>query len=261
MTCDHTPRQVQAGDWAVALGNPLGLQNSCTLGIVSSLDRSTEAAGWDWMSQSMIQTDAAINGGNSGGPLLNERGEVIGIITARALGADGIGFAVPIDKVRRRRRHRPAEAPRAESAGPVRRSRTPSRTCSPARSRRRPAWAADCAPSARPRRSSSETRGSAACPTRECWSRRCSPAPQPRRPACRAATCCWCAPFFFPQPSGGLISVALPIPLVCGSHRWASSTAEARRMRRRSAASAARTPRRCSGGCGGRSPARRWPAS
>ena len=90
---------VVAGDWAIALGNPLGLQHSCTLGVISSLERSTGEGGWDWMRQCLLQTDAAINQGNSGGPLLNEDGKVIGIITSRALGADGIGFAVPIDQV------------------------------------------------------------------------------------------------------------------------------------------------------------------
>lgn len=90
---------VLPGDWAIALGSPLGLQQSVTLGVVSSVDRSTSEGGWDWMQQQLLQTDAAINAGNSGGPLLNERGEVVAMVSARALGADGIGFAVPIDLV------------------------------------------------------------------------------------------------------------------------------------------------------------------
>lgn len=89
-----------AGDWAIVLGSPLGLQNTCTLGIISSLDRSTGETGFDWMRHPLLQTDAAVNQGNSGGPLLDERGEVIGMISMRALFGEGIGFAVPVDTIK-----------------------------------------------------------------------------------------------------------------------------------------------------------------
>ncbi|CAE7468221.1 hhoA [Symbiodinium pilosum] len=91
---------VKTGDWTIVLGNPLGLQNTCTLGIVSSLDRSTGETGFDWMRHPLIQTDAAVNQGNSGGPMLNEIGEVIGMISMRALFGEGIGFAIPVDSIR-----------------------------------------------------------------------------------------------------------------------------------------------------------------
>eukprot|EP00929_Paragymnodinium_shiwhaense_P059775 TRINITY_DN29915_c0_g1_i1.p1 TRINITY_DN29915_c0_g1~~TRINITY_DN29915_c0_g1_i1.p1 ORF type:complete len:472 (-),score=76.90 TRINITY_DN29915_c0_g1_i1:89-1504(-) len=91
---------VRTGDWAIVLGNPLGLQNTCTLGIVSSLDRSTGETGFDWMRHPLLQTDAAVNQGNSGGPMLNELGEVVGMISMRALFGEGIGFAVPVSSIR-----------------------------------------------------------------------------------------------------------------------------------------------------------------
>jgi S1-C subfamily serine protease len=88
---------VKVGDWAIAVGNPLGLDNTVTLGIVSTLNRSSSQVGIPDKRIDFIQTDAAINPGNSGGPLLNERGEVIGINTAIRADAEGIGFAIPID--------------------------------------------------------------------------------------------------------------------------------------------------------------------
>jgi S1-C subfamily serine protease len=88
---------VQVGDWAIAVGNPLGLDNTVTLGIVSTLQRSSTQVGIPDKRLDFIQTDAAINPGNSGGPLLNERGEVIGINTAIRPDAMGIGFAIPIN--------------------------------------------------------------------------------------------------------------------------------------------------------------------
>ena len=92
--------QVQVGDWAIAVGNPLGFDNTVTLGIVSTLRRPSSQVGILDKRLDFIQTDAAINPGNSGGPLLNDRGEVIGINTAIRADAMGIGFAIPIDKAK-----------------------------------------------------------------------------------------------------------------------------------------------------------------
>lgn len=91
---------VKVGDWAIAVGNPLGLDNTVTLGIVSTLNRSSALVGIPDKRLDFIQTDAAINPGNSGGPLLNEQGEVIGINTAIRANATGIGFAIPINKAK-----------------------------------------------------------------------------------------------------------------------------------------------------------------
>lgn len=91
---------VQVGDWAIAVGNPVGLNNTVTLGIISTLTRSSAQVGIPDKRIDFLQTDAAINPGNSGGPLLNERGEVIGINTAIRPDANGIGFAIPIDQAR-----------------------------------------------------------------------------------------------------------------------------------------------------------------
>jgi serine protease Do len=95
--------QMAAGDWVMAIGNPFGYAHTVTVGVVSAVGRPYQAL--PQRSNEMIQTDAAINPGNSGGPLLNIRGEVIGINTAiisndRASGNIGIGFAVPINSVR-----------------------------------------------------------------------------------------------------------------------------------------------------------------
>ena len=92
--------RVKVGDWAIAVGNPFGLDNTVTLGIVSTLKRSSAAVGMTDKRLDFIQTDAAINPGNSGGPLLNAKGQVIGINTAIRADAMGIGFAIPIDKAK-----------------------------------------------------------------------------------------------------------------------------------------------------------------
>ena len=92
--------QVKVGDWAIAVGNPLGLDNTVTLGIVSSLNRASSEVGIPDKRLDFIQTDAAINPGNSGGPLLNSQGEVIGINTAIRADGQGIGFAIPMDEAK-----------------------------------------------------------------------------------------------------------------------------------------------------------------
>ena len=86
-------KNLRPGDWAIAIGSPLGLSQSVTLGIVSALGRSLG----DINAVDLIQTDAAINPGNSGGPLLNVKGEVVGINQAIRRDGQNISFAIPID--------------------------------------------------------------------------------------------------------------------------------------------------------------------
>lgn len=90
-------KALQPGEMAIAIGNPLGLDNTVTEGIISATGRSSGQVGIPDKRVNFIQTDAAINPGNSGGPLLNQRGEVVGINTAIIQGAQGLGFAIPID--------------------------------------------------------------------------------------------------------------------------------------------------------------------
>lgn len=89
------------GQWAIAIGNPLGLNNTVTQGIISATGRSGSDIGVRDKRLDFIQTDAAINPGNSGGPLLNAQGEVIGVNTAIIGGAQGLGFAIPIETAER----------------------------------------------------------------------------------------------------------------------------------------------------------------
>lgn len=89
------------GEWAIAIGNPLGLDNTVTVGIISALGRSSSQVGVPDKRVRFIQTDAAINPGNSGGPLLNSQGEVIGMNTAIRADAQGLGFAIPIETANR----------------------------------------------------------------------------------------------------------------------------------------------------------------
>jgi serine protease Do len=95
--------QIEAGDWVMAIGNPFGYEHTVTVGVISATSRAFPVS--TGRTNDMLQTDAAINPGNSGGPLLNVRGEVIGMNTAiitnaRSEGNIGIGFAVPINTVR-----------------------------------------------------------------------------------------------------------------------------------------------------------------
>ncbi|WP_069791488.1 HhoA/HhoB/HtrA family serine endopeptidase [Cyanobacterium sp. IPPAS B-1200] len=86
------------GEWAIAIGNPLGLDNTVTTGIISATGRSSAQIGVGDKRLDFIQTDAAINPGNSGGPLLNAQGEVIAINTAIIRNAQGLGFAIPVNR-------------------------------------------------------------------------------------------------------------------------------------------------------------------
>jgi len=102
------------GDWVIAIGNPLGLSHTLTKGIISAMGRAeflSDRAGY----LDLLQTDAAINEGNSGGPLFNLRGEVVGIATAVSAQGQGIGFAIPWNAVR-------AALPRLRQGGQVSRS-------------------------------------------------------------------------------------------------------------------------------------------
>ena len=93
--------KIQVGDWAIAVGNPFGLENTVTLGIISNLKRNVTQLGIYDKKLELIQTDAAINPGNSGGPLLNSNGEVIGINTLIRSGPGaGLSFAIPINKAK-----------------------------------------------------------------------------------------------------------------------------------------------------------------
>ena len=91
-------RKLQIGEWVLAVGNPFALQNTVTTGIVSAKGRRDQFGGDSY--QDFIQTDAAVNPGNSGGPLVNLRGEVVGInssIYTRTGGYMGVSFAIPIN--------------------------------------------------------------------------------------------------------------------------------------------------------------------
>lgn len=92
---------LKVGEWAIAIGNPLGLENTVTTGIISAKGRSSADISETDFNMELIQTDAAINPGNSGGPLLNSRGQVIGINTAIIQNAQGLGFALPIHRAQR----------------------------------------------------------------------------------------------------------------------------------------------------------------
>jgi len=94
--------KIKVGQWAIAIGNPVGLQNTVTVGVISATNRTLSTGRWGGKQyEDFIQTDAAINPGNSGGPLINIKGEVIGINTAIYAGVQGIGFAIPINTAKR----------------------------------------------------------------------------------------------------------------------------------------------------------------
>jgi len=93
--------KLQKGEWVVAIGNPFGLEGSATKGIISALGRKDVQPGGRQIYADFIQTDALINPGNSGGPLVNMYGEVIGINSAINAAGQGIGFAIPINMVKR----------------------------------------------------------------------------------------------------------------------------------------------------------------
>jgi serine protease Do len=89
---------LRVGEWAIAIGNPFGLDQTVTVGVISATGRSDVGIA---TYENFIQTDASINPGNSGGPLVNLKGEVVGINTAIVAAGQGIGFAIPINMVKR----------------------------------------------------------------------------------------------------------------------------------------------------------------
>lgn len=89
--------EVKIGSWAIAIGNPFGLDHTITVGVISAKGRAIGVAEYE----DLIQTDASVNPGNSGGPLVNIHGEIIGINTAIVAGGQGIGFAIPINMARK----------------------------------------------------------------------------------------------------------------------------------------------------------------
>ena len=89
---------LRVGEWAIAIGNPFGLDQTVTVGVISATGRSDVGVA---TYENFIQTDASINPGNSGGPLINLKGQVVGINTAIVAAGQGIGFAIPINMVKR----------------------------------------------------------------------------------------------------------------------------------------------------------------
>lgn len=91
---------VQVGEFSMAIGNPLGMQSSVTAGMISAVNRDVTDS--DGKNYKLIQTDAAINSGNSGGALVNSKGQVIGVNTLKlsGTGIEGMGFAIPINSTK-----------------------------------------------------------------------------------------------------------------------------------------------------------------
>ncbi|MFQ5588786.1 MAG: trypsin-like peptidase domain-containing protein [Nitrospiria bacterium] len=100
--------QIEVGEWAIAIGNPFGLDRTVTVGVISATGRNHLGLPDEG---EFLQTDASINIGNSGGPLLNVAGQVIGINTAIVASGQGIGFAIPIDAVKKIMRDWTGERP------------------------------------------------------------------------------------------------------------------------------------------------------
>lgn len=96
-----TSADILIGETVIAIGNPFGLSNTVTAGVVSALGRTVPEQNSERVFTDFIQTDASINPGNSGGPLVNIDGQMIGINTAIVGGASGIGFAIPVDRAKR----------------------------------------------------------------------------------------------------------------------------------------------------------------
>jgi serine protease Do len=94
-------RDLKIGETVIAIGNPLGLENSVTVGVVSGKDRSFASPECEYACSGLVQTDASINPGNSGGALLNLDGELVGINVAVVPSAQNIGFAIPAVKIQR----------------------------------------------------------------------------------------------------------------------------------------------------------------
>jgi len=92
---------VMIGETVIAIGNPLGLENSVAVGVISGKDRTFSSPQCEYVCSGLLQTDASINPGNSGGALLNLDGELIGVNLAVVRNAQNIGFAIPVDKIRR----------------------------------------------------------------------------------------------------------------------------------------------------------------
>ncbi len=91
-------KDIKVGEWVVAIGSPLGLDHSVTVGIISAIERPLQIGSREY--PNLLQTDAAINRGNSGGPLINLKGDVVGMNTAVSQSSQGIGFAISADVLR-----------------------------------------------------------------------------------------------------------------------------------------------------------------
>ncbi|GMA52493.1 hypothetical protein GCM10025857_38500 [Alicyclobacillus contaminans] len=91
-------KDAKVGEWVMAIGSPLGLDHTVTVGIISAVDRPLQIGDREY--PNLLQTDAAINRGNSGGPLINLRGQVVGMNTAVSQSSQGIGFAISADVLR-----------------------------------------------------------------------------------------------------------------------------------------------------------------
>ena len=92
-------KDIMVGETVIAIGNPLGLENSVTVGVVSGKDRAFSNVMCEYVCSGLVQTDASINPGNSGGALLNLDGELVGVSVAVVQNAQNIGFAIPVDKI------------------------------------------------------------------------------------------------------------------------------------------------------------------